>query len=164
MEKSDNLLIFENTSQVIRAESILKRNNYKITVVGPPPNERSGCDLAIAFPAMEEVSIIKNLKRHKIVPSKIISSYGEELKPVDLFHHTDYGEWLMVRAANMKITVDKKTLKIVNISGGGCPDIPFLATLFVGSYLYEIQSPKEEGYTLCAYTLDLAYEEIKRCF
>jgi len=32
----------------------------------------------------------------------------------------------MVRAANMKLTIEKKTQRIVNISGGGCPDIQTL--------------------------------------
>jgi hypothetical protein len=34
----------------------------------------------------------------------------------------------MIRAANMKLTVDKDTMVIVNISGGGCPDVPYLAS------------------------------------
>jgi hypothetical protein len=68
----------------------------------------------------------------------------------------------MVRAANMKLTVDKETKIIVNISGGGCPDIPYLASQMVGKHLNESPSPREIGHTLCGYALQLAFEEIKR--
>jgi hypothetical protein len=37
------------------------------------------------------------------------------LKPVDLYTVTEFPGHLMVRAANMKITVDRKSLVIVNI-------------------------------------------------
>ena len=60
----------------------------------------------------------------------------------------------------MKITVDKTTQKIVNISGGGCPDVPYLAYEMVGKTLSEAQEPVNIGYTLCAYSLNIAYEEM----
>ena len=44
------ILVFENTSEVIRAENILKARHRKIRVMGPPPEIRSGCDLVIEFP------------------------------------------------------------------------------------------------------------------
>ena len=65
----------------------------------------------------------------------------------------------MVRAANMKLTVDKET-PIVNISGGGCPDVPYLAREMVGKSLVR-RPPREIGHTLCGYALQLAYEEMK---
>ena len=68
----------------------------------------------------------------------------------------------MVRAANMKITIEKKTRTIVNISGGGCPDVPFLADQLTGKTLEEAPKPKEIGHTLCGYALQLAYEEVER--
>ena len=39
---------------------------------------------------------------------------------------TDFGKWLMVKAGNMKLSFEKSTGTIVNVSGGGCPDIPYL--------------------------------------
>ena len=66
------------------------------------------------------------------------------------------------RAANMKITIAKEGLKIVNISGGGCPDVPFLARQMVGKTLAEAPRPRELGHTLCGYALELAYEELGR--
>lgn len=44
------ILIFENTSEVIRGESLLKEKGWEIRVMGPPPEIRTGCDLAIEFP------------------------------------------------------------------------------------------------------------------
>ncbi|PKN28474.1 MAG: hypothetical protein CVU64_13185, partial [Deltaproteobacteria bacterium HGW-Deltaproteobacteria-21] len=84
------------------------------------------------------------------------------LQPVDLFHVKDFGEYLMVRAANMKLTIEKSTRTIVNISGGGCPDVPYLAKEMVGKSLAEAPSPREIGHTLCGYALQLAYEEMER--
>jgi hypothetical protein len=84
------------------------------------------------------------------------------LKPVDLYYVKDFGQYRMVRAANMKLTIDKNSLIIANISGGGCPDIPYLAAEMVGKSLSGAPSPREIGHTLCGYTLHLAYEEMRR--
>jgi hypothetical protein len=51
---------------------------------------------------------------------------------------------------------------IVNVSGGGCPDVPYLAQEMVGKSLNKAPSPSEIGHTLCGYALQLAYEEIMR--
>jgi len=73
----------------------------------------------------------------------------------------DFGEWLMVRAGNMKIVVEKATGVIVNTSGGGCPDIPYLNHALVGKRLDEVPRPKDLGYTLCGLMLDRAYQEAR---
>ena len=62
----------------------------------------------------------------------------------------------------MKLTVDKESLSIVNISGGGCPDVPYLAQHMVGKHLAEAPRPQDIGHTLCGYALQLAYEEMSR--
>jgi len=62
----------------------------------------------------------------------------------------------------MKITLDKTTKRIVNISGGGCPDIPYLAREMVGKLLSEAPEPAMIGFSLCAYSLNMAYEEMIR--
>jgi hypothetical protein len=84
------------------------------------------------------------------------------LQPVDLFMVKDFGEHLMVRAANMKLTVEKRSLLVVNISGGGCPDVPYLAREMIGQHLFEAPQPQDIGHTLCGYALHLAYEEMVR--
>jgi hypothetical protein len=92
----------------------------------------------------------------------VVPVSGPLLEPVSIFFTKDFGDFLMVRAANMKITVEKATLRIVNISGGGCPDVPYLAAEMVGKHLDDAPSPRSIGHTLCGYALQLAYEEIQR--
>jgi hypothetical protein len=155
-------LVFENTSEVIQAENLLKKKGWEIRVMGPPPEIRSGCDLVIEFPLIEEMRITKVLQDAGIPPLQAVPVAGPLLQPVDLFKVKNFGRHLMVQAANMKLTVDKESLTIVNISGGGCPDVPYLAEQMVGKNLNQAPSPREIGHTLCGYALQLAYEEIKR--
>jgi hypothetical protein len=158
------ILVFENTSEVIRAETVLKGEGWKIRVMGPPPEIRSGCDLVIEFPLIEELNILRTLEAVGAEPLQVVPVNSPLLQPVDIFQTRDYGQYLMVRAANMKLTVDKETLTVVNVSGGGCPDVPYLAQKIVGRPLAEAPAPKEIGHTLCGYALQLAYEEmIRRC-
>ena len=156
------LLIFENTSEVIRAESILKSEGWEIRVMGPPPEVRSGCDLVIEIPLFEELNILRTLQQEGVLPREVVPVTSPLLKPVDLFKVKELGRYLMVRAANMKLTVEVETSTIVNVSGGGCPDVPYLAHEMVGKTLMEAPSPREIGHTLCGYALQLAYEEATR--
>lgn len=156
------ILVFENTSEVIRAESVLKKEGWKIRVMGPPPEIRSGCDLVIEFPLIEELNILRTLEAAGTEPLQVVPVNSPLLQPVDIFQTTDYGQYLMVRAANMKLTVDRKTLTVVNVSGGGCPDVPYLAREMVGKQLVEAPAPGKIGHTLCGYALQLAYEEMRR--
>lgn len=158
------ILVFENTSDVIQAENVLKKTGWSVRVMGPPPDIQTGCDLVIEFPLMEELNILRELNSVGIEPLSIMPVTAPLLEPVSLFHTKDFGDYLMVRAANMKITVSKKDLKIVNISGGGCPDVPFLAREMVGKTLAEAPRPRELGHTLCGYALELAYEALCRKF
>lgn len=155
-------LVFENTSEVIQAENTLKKNGWEIRVMGPPPEIRKGCDLVIEFPLIEELKITKVLKDAGIPPLQVVPVTDPLLRPVDLFNTKNFGRYLMVRAANMKLTVDRESLTIVNISGGGCPDVPYLAWQMVGKHLSKAPSPMEIGHTLCGYALQLAYDEVKR--
>ena len=162
-ERADcGFLVFENTSEVIQAENLLKKKGWVIRVMGPPPEIRRGCDLVIEFPLIEELKITKILQDAGIPPLQAVPVTSPLLQPVDLFKIKDFGRHLMVQAANMKLTVDKESLTIVNISGGGCPDVPYLAEQMVGKSLKEAPSPREIGHTLCGYALQLAYEEMRR--
>jgi len=156
------ILVFENTGEVIQAEKLLKKSGWEIRVMGPPPEIRQGCDLVIEFPLIEELQILRILEAERLPPLKTVPVNGPLLQPVDIFQIKDYGRYLMVRAANMKLTVDKETSVIVNISGGGCPDVPFLAASMVGRTLAEAPRPRDIGRTLCGYALQLAYEEVER--
>ena len=158
------ILVFENTSEVIRAENILKTEGWNIKVMGPPPEIRTGCDLIIEFPLMEELNILRTLRKDGLEPLETVPVSSPLLQPVNIFQNKDFGRYLMIRAANMKLTIDKETRTIVNISGGGCPDVPYLAHELVGKNITEAPSPKEIGHTLCGYALQLAYEEmLRRC-
>jgi len=156
------ILVFEHTSEVIKAESLLKKAGWNIRVMGPPPEIRSGCDLVIEIPLIEKLNILRTLENVGTPPIEIVPVSSPLLQPVDLFQNKDFGKYLMIRAANMKLTVDKETQTIVNVSGGGCPDVPYLASKMVGILLNEAPSPREIGHTLCGYALHLAYEEMKR--
>ncbi|WP_343217721.1 DUF3343 domain-containing protein [Desulfatitalea alkaliphila] len=155
-------LVFENTSEVIQAENLLKAAGWPVQVMGPPPEIQRGCDLVIAFPLIERLNISRLLEASGFTPLETVPVTGPLLQPVDLFQTTDYGDWLMIRAANMKICIAKATRTIVNISGGGCPDVPYLAAMLVGKTLEEAPSPRALGHTLCGYALQLAYEELVR--
>ncbi|WP_285907065.1 DUF3343 domain-containing protein [Pseudodesulfovibrio pelocollis] len=156
------LLLFENTSEVIRAEKVLRAAGFEVAVKGPPPEVRTGCDLAVEYPLIEGLNILRHLDEARVPPLDAIPVTGPLLTPVDLYHVKDFGDHLMVRAANMKVTVDKRTGVIVNVSGGGCPDVPWLAARLIGQRLDEAPSPRDTGHTLCGYALGLAFEEMKR--
>jgi hypothetical protein len=156
------ILVFENTSDVIQAENALKRAGWSVRVMGPPPSIQTGCDLVIEFPLIEELNILRELDNAGVSPLKVVPVTAPLLEPVSLFQTKDFGEYRMVRAANMKITIDKKDMKIVNISGGGCPDVPYLAQEMIGKTLLEAPRPRNLGHTLCGYALELAYEELLR--
>lgn len=156
------ILVFENTSEVIRAENILREDGWEIRVMGPPPEIRTGCDLVIEFPLIEELCILRRLEKARVNPIQTVPVTNTLLNPVDLFHVKDFGQYLMVRAANMKLTIEKETMLVVNVSGGGCPDVPYLASIMIGKHLLDVPSPREIGHTLCGYALHLAYEETKK--
>lgn len=156
------ILVFQNTSEVIRAETLLKASGWNIRVMGPPPEIRSGCDLVIEFPLIEELNILRALREGDAPPTGVVPVNSPLLQPVELFQTKDFGSYLMVRAANMKLTIHKETRTVVNVSGGGCPDVPYLAREMVGKSLSEAPNPREIGHTLCGYALQFAFEEMER--
>ena len=155
-------MVFEHTGEVIQAEDILKNGGWEVRVMGPPTEVRSGCDLVIEFPLIEELNILRTLEEKGVVPLQMVPVTGPLLQPIDLFHVKDFGAYTMIRAANMKLTVENATGMIVNVSGGGCPDVPYLASAMVGQSLNAVPSPRTIGHTLCGYALQLAYEEARR--
>ncbi|MFR1534160.1 MAG: hypothetical protein ACLSTO_11360 [Bilophila wadsworthia] len=48
------------------------------------------------------------------------------------------------------------------MSGGGCPDVPYLAALLTGQCIGEAEEPRVKGQTLCSYSLQRAFEEARR--
>jgi hypothetical protein len=156
------LLLYHSTGEVIRAESLLKEAGLEVAVKGPPPDLRQGCDMVIEFPLLQEMRVREILKGGNLPPLRVAVAQDHLLEPVSLFHVKEFGEFLMVRAANMKITVDRRDRRIVNVSGGGCPDVPYLAEMLVNKNLNEVVEPRVLGQTLCGYALQLAFEEMVR--
>lgn len=156
------ILVFENTSEVIQAEKALKQAGWSVRVMGPPPSIQTGCDLVIEFPLIEELNVLRALDHADTQPLQVVPVTAPLLAPVDLFQTKDFGDYLMVRAANMKITISKENLEIVNISGGGCPDVPYLACAMIGKPLHQAPRPKDLGHTLCGYALELAYDQLRQ--
>ncbi|WP_298067457.1 DUF3343 domain-containing protein [uncultured Mailhella sp.] len=155
-------LTFHNTGEVLRAERLLREAGLPVEVKGPPPELRTGCDMVIVFELLLEPAARRVLQREHLEPLSAVPVDDPLLEPVSLFHTTDYGRWFMVRAANMKITVEKDTGTIVNVSGGGCPDVPWLAARLNGRRVSEAEEPCIRGQTLCAYALHKAFVEARR--
>ncbi len=162
--KKQGFLVFSHTSGVIQAENLLKSQGFNVEIKGPPPQLQTGCDMVILFDLIYAPSILSFLEKNSIKPLRVVALANELLEPVELFHTKDYGDWFMVRAANMKITLEKASGRIVNISGGGCPDVPYLASLLLNKNIQEAEEPRIKGKTLCSYSLQKAFLEAKKRF
>lgn len=156
------LLAFSHTGEVIRAERLLREAGLAVEVKGPPPQLRTGCDMVVVFELVSQALALETLKKAGLVPEQVASAQDVLLEPVSLFQVRRLDRWLMVRAANMKITLDLADQRIVNISGGGCPDVPWLARRLCGLRLDEAPEPLSLGQTLCCYSLQKAFEELRR--
>ena len=154
-------LTFQSTAEVIRAEQILKAAGYEVAVMGPPPWLQTGCDMVVVFDGISEPAIRELLKRQGLTPEQCYPLSEGMLTPVSLVSIKEYGDWFMVQAANMKITVAYATGLIVNVSGGGCPDVPYLAQLLTGQSIATGEEPRVQGKTLCSYALQKAFEEAR---
>ena len=153
------LVLFQDVHEAMKAERVLKGAGYTVKLIAPPPALRKGCDLAVEInlveqPGIEHLLDQKGVAYASIEPLKVGTSEILEIVKV-----TDFGRWVMVKAANMKLTFDKESGTIVNTSGGGCPDIPVLHAELIGKQLTEAPRPKDIGFTLCALMLDRAREE-----
>ena len=155
-------LIFQHTGEVIRAEQALQRAGFSVEIKGPPPHLRTGCDMVLVFPLMKEFAVRRVLEQANLKPEGVVPMSGEMPEPVSLLKSKDFGQWLMVQAANVKITVEKSSGIIVNVSGGGCPDVPWLAGMLTGKSIREAEEPKVNGQSLCSYALQKAFAEARR--
>jgi hypothetical protein len=153
------LILFETTHDAMKAEKHFRDAGIPIKLVAPPVNLRIGCDLGLEFDIMEKLYIERFIKEKNITFLAVEKLDKGSLRPVDLVDVTHFEKFTMVRAGNMKITFFPETGRIVNVSGGGCPDVPYLYHQMVGKTLQEAPSPADLGYTLCALMLNRAYEE-----
>jgi len=153
------LVLFHEVQHAIAAEKILIAAGYEVRLVAPPPELRKGCDLAVEINLVEQPGIERVLKKTgadyvSIDPLRIGTS---EL--LQIVKTKDFGKWMMVRSGNMKITYEKQSGIIVNVSGGGCPDIPNIHAQLLERRLDEAPRPTDVGFTLCALMADRAFDE-----
>ena len=66
------LLIFAHPTTVISVEDLLKDEGYKIRVVSPPTQYRTGCDLCVEFPLDEEAAITELLNKTGLKPLDVV--------------------------------------------------------------------------------------------
>jgi len=153
------IILFQEVNEALRAEKILKNRNFEIKLVAPPPDFRTGCDLAIEIDLIKKLEIERIFKENDQDFIDILPLWEKSRNLLNIIKRTDFKTHIMIKAGNMKITFDKRTGIIVNTSGGGCPDIPYLNITMINKKLNECPKPRELGYTLCALMLQRALEE-----
>lgn len=150
------LVIFYSVEDAILAERILNKNGMRCRLVAPPPFLRKGCDLALEINLIEQAAVQRHLQDR--VPVVLISPLRGTAELLDIIKVSEYDGYTMVKAGNMKLTFEDASGMIVNTSGGGCPDIPYLNLELAGKRLDQIRRPKEMGHSLCSLMLDRAAE------
>ncbi len=153
------LVLFREVQEAMKAEKVLNRGGYVVRLVAPPPELRRGCDLAVEINLVEQPGIERVLEEKDVDYLLITPLRTGTSEILEIVKVTDFGQWLMVKAGNMKLTFDKESGEIVNTSGGGCPDIPVMHATLIGKALDEAPRPKDIGFTLCSLMLDRALEE-----
>jgi hypothetical protein len=153
------LVLFREVQDAIKAEKVLKSADYTVKLVAPPPEMRKGCDLAVEINLVEQPGIERLLEQKNVMYMDITPPKDATREILGIVKVTDFGQWLMVKAGNMKLSFDKETGEIVNTSGGGCPDIPVMHMELIGKKLNEAPRPRDIGFTLCSLMLDKALEE-----
>jgi len=153
------LVLFMDVHDAMAAEKVLKQSDYAVKLVAPPPELRKGCDLALGINLVEQPGIERLLKEKETGYVSVLPMKPGTSELLEIVKVIDFGDWTMVKAANMKLSFEKKSGIIVNTSGGGCPDIPYLHAEMIGKRLDEAPRPRDLGFTLCALMLDRALEE-----
>jgi hypothetical protein len=156
-------MVFSHTGQVVAARKALLAAGLSPQIKAPPPAMREGCDMALEFPIEEETVYMVVLAEKQLKPLKVMAADGPLAAPESLFKRVEYPNHLMVSAANMKITITRREGRIVNVSGGGCPDVPALAARLVNSLITEDVST-DDFRSLCSFSLSQAKEEAERLY
>ena len=117
------LIVFDYISHAMRGKHVLEQAGLKMREVAPPPEYRTGCDLALEINAEDVDTAEDKLDKNDILFMDILFMPKDaKLTPVyltKLIKTTDYAGYTMVRCGNLKITYRKGLGTIVNISGGG---------------------------------------------
>jgi len=122
-EEEKALVVFDYIYHALRGKHVLEKAGLKIKEVAPPPEYRTGCDLALELSATEVDTAERILdEKNVLILDILFMPKDTKLVPVyltKLIKTTDFPDYTMVRCGNMKITYQKGTGIIVNISGGG---------------------------------------------
>ena len=156
-------MAFSHTGQVVAARKALLAAGLSPQIKAPPPALREGCDMVLEFPVEEQAVYLAVLAEKRLRPLKVMAADGPLTAPESLFRRVDFPGHLMVSAANMKITITRDAGRVVNVSGGGCPDVPALAARLVGSPITEAVDT-DEFRSLCSFSLAQAKEEAERLY
>jgi hypothetical protein len=155
------IVLFSTVQDAMRAEKVLKDAGYEVRMVAPPPELRKGCDLAVEITLVEEIGIKRTLQNGDVPYISVAPLTTGATELIDVVEVTDFDKWVMVKTGNMKIAYEKKSGVIVNTSGGGCPDIPYLHFELLDKVLTQAPRPADIGFTLCARMLDRAFLEAR---
>jgi hypothetical protein len=121
--KEKALVVFEYIGHAMRGKYVLEQTGLKMREVAPPPEYRTGCDLALEIDTEDVDAAERVLEKNDILFTDILFMPKDaKLVPVyltKLIKTTEYAGYTMVRCGNLKITFRKGIGKIVNISGGG---------------------------------------------
>ncbi len=117
------LVVFDYISHAMRGKYVLEQAGLKMREVAPPPEYRTGCDLALEI-ASEDVDQAEDalFKNDVLFMDILFMPKDTKLVPVyltKLIKVTDFSGYTMVRCGNLKITFRKGLGTIVNVSGGG---------------------------------------------
>lgn len=163
------LLMFGSVLKALQAEKVLKAAHISCELLVPPVELRTGCDLAVALEDLDAPAAYQALEEAAmVITDQCQNAQGtadlSDVVTSQEFCGSDGKCYVMARAGNMKMTVEKDTGLIVNTSGGGCPDIPYLNVELVGKTLFEAPHPRTLGKTLCGLMLERAfYEACAQC-
>jgi len=160
----DGIIIFHDVAGAMKGDRTVREAGYDTKLVAPPPELRMGCELALEVNLVEQAGIERLFKEKDVSYVRFLPLTGSTSQMCDIVKIPDFGKWIMVKAGNMKLSFEKGSGLIVNISGGGCPDIPYLNAEMVDKTLASSPHPSELGYTLCATMLQRAYEEALNIF
>jgi len=155
----DGLVLFADVQEALKAEKVLKKAGHWVNLVAPPPELRKGCDLAVEIHLTEQPGIERAFAEKDVAYLEIVPLREGCSELLDIVQLTDFGDWVMVKAGNMKLTFEKGSGVIVNTSGGGCPDIPVMHAELLDKTVADAPKPKDIGFTLCSLMLHRALEE-----
>jgi hypothetical protein len=79
------MLVFSHTGEVIRAERFLRKHGFVVAVKGPPPDLRTGCDMIVLFPLMQQAGVLHCLRQGGLEPLQVVTAHDVLLEAARLW-------------------------------------------------------------------------------